>query len=339
MGKLKFAIIGCGRISYKHVEAILHNENEAELVAVCDILEENALRRKEEYLKHYNANSEVKVFLDYKEMLSTEKLDAVFILTPPHLHGEIEKVCATHVPAVFIEKPVSNNLKTTFDIQEVFDSAGTIASVGYMMRYNPLVNRARTLFTESSEKPVLINGWWLAPLPGPIWWRTGSQSGGQFVEQCTHLVDAAIYIAGEITEVSAFVASGFMKNIVEYDTDDAMVVNFKVASGGIGNFTTGCFPQNNPDGSIGMVFSSLTKECRFDSWDMKLNIRHAAGQHEVISNSDIDIFELESRMFLQAVAERKPSLLRSTYNTAYETLKVTLAANEAASTGKVIKIG
>ena len=46
MKKLKIAIIGCGRISYKHVEAITQNKVEIELIAVCDVVEANAIAKK-----------------------------------------------------------------------------------------------------------------------------------------------------------------------------------------------------------------------------------------------------------------------------------------------------
>ncbi|MCC9293262.1 Gfo/Idh/MocA family oxidoreductase, partial [Clostridium sp. WLY-B-L2] len=49
MKKLRFAIIGCGRISYKHVEALAANKDEAVLVAVCDVVSEKAEKRKNEY--------------------------------------------------------------------------------------------------------------------------------------------------------------------------------------------------------------------------------------------------------------------------------------------------
>lgn len=46
MAKLKCAIIGCGRISYKHVEAIANNDDYLELTAVCDVIEERAVEKK-----------------------------------------------------------------------------------------------------------------------------------------------------------------------------------------------------------------------------------------------------------------------------------------------------
>ena len=69
MSKLKFGIIGCGRISYKGVEAIANNKTEATLVATCDVLEEKAIEKKEEYIKAIGNNCDVKIYTDYKEML------------------------------------------------------------------------------------------------------------------------------------------------------------------------------------------------------------------------------------------------------------------------------
>lgn len=51
MKKLKFAIIGCGRISYKHVEALVNNREEAELVATCDVVLEKAEAKRDEYIE------------------------------------------------------------------------------------------------------------------------------------------------------------------------------------------------------------------------------------------------------------------------------------------------
>ena len=54
MKKLKFAIIGCGRISYKHVEALAKNIEEAELVATCDVILEKAEEKRRIYRKDWS---------------------------------------------------------------------------------------------------------------------------------------------------------------------------------------------------------------------------------------------------------------------------------------------
>lgn len=278
-------------------------------------------------------------YQNYQDMLRKEKLDAVFICLPPHIHGEVEAACAEYVPAVLIEKPICNDLEKALKIEETFKKSGTIVSVGYMNRYRTSLDRAREVFSNPLQKSVLINGWWVNPMPGPKWWRTMSESGGQFVEQCTHLVDTARWISGEITEVSAFNAKGFVTNVNDYDVDDGMVINVRFASGAIGNFTTGCFPS--PDSSIGEIGMSIySKEikCQLSGWGMKLDLDFGKGHSERVESNNDDVFVYQNKLFLQAAAEKNPSLIRSTYSDALKTLKVTLAANESCRTGKTVSV-
>lgn len=225
---------------------------------------------------------------DYRRMLAKEKLDAVFVLTPPHAHGDIEKACAAHVPAVLVEKPVANRLETALEVQRAFREAGTIVSAGYMMRYHASINRVRELLAQSGEKPALVAGRWVNPMPGPLWWRIDDQSGGQFVEQCTHIVDAARYIAGEIVRVSAFSARGFVTGVPEYNTDDAMVVNAEFASGAVGVFYTGCFPIGG-GGDVGLQVRSKSLDCSLAGWGMGLRAVWADGRADSIPEGEKNI--------------------------------------------------
>ena len=78
--KIRFALVGCGRISVNHIDSILdkHRDN-AELVAVCDI-ESSALRAAEK-------KTGVPGFTDIKEMLKLKNIDAVILATPSGLHA------------------------------------------------------------------------------------------------------------------------------------------------------------------------------------------------------------------------------------------------------------
>lgn len=324
----KIGIIGTGGIASIHLEA-LRKVPGAHIVAVAGEDERKAAELA--------AASGGRGYADYRLMLENEAPDAVFILVPPHVHGEMEKVCAAHVPAVFVEKPVSNNLDTAREVKKAFEEARTVVATGYMMRYLPALNRARALFAQAQDKPVLISGWWVNPMPGAAWWRNGKQSGGQFTEQCTHLVDAARYIAGEIVRVSAVSARGFIRDAEQYDTEDAMAVHVKFASGAVGSFLTGCFPRDFGS-EIGLTVESRSLQCHFTGWEMNLRIDHGNGWTEQVTSAGSDVFALEDAAFLRAAAAPEPSGILSTYGSALETLRVTLAANESAKAGKSISI-
>ena len=81
MDKVNFALIGCGRISDRHFEAIA-NIPEAEIIACCDIIESRAI----EASKKYKVS---KYYTDYKEMLDKEEVHAVLICGPSGLHSEM----------------------------------------------------------------------------------------------------------------------------------------------------------------------------------------------------------------------------------------------------------
>ena len=110
MKNLKFALIGCGRISYKHIKALINNTKVAELVATCDIILKNDKIKKELYEKKCD-ESVVKVYIDYKEMLENEKIDIVTIATESGYHAEIAIYCMNKGKHVIVEKPMALSIE------------------------------------------------------------------------------------------------------------------------------------------------------------------------------------------------------------------------------------
>jgi len=270
-------------------------------------------------------------------MFSKEKLDAAYVLLPPDAHGEVERACANSVPAVLVEKPVCNSIELARQIQATFEKSKTIVSVGYMSRYRKSVLHAKRLFSLSENKPVLIQGWWVNQMPTVSWWRDASRSGGQFVEQCTHLVDLSRFIVGEIAAVHAFAARGFVKDFPDYTIDDAMTVNVRFESGAVGSFVTGSFPRNGIDvqHGIGLTIASKTLKCEFSGWSMHLNAVHSKDHAESISPEE-DIFEIQSRAFVEAIIKKDPELILSPYTDGMRSLAVGCAANESVLSGKSV---
>ncbi len=340
----RIGIVGTGWVADKHVEALGKIEG-ARIAAIAGRntarateLAEKALRA--ELAKGASAaDARPAVYANWEEMLAREKLDAAFILLPPHLHGEVEAASAARVPAVLVEKPLARDLATAERAQEVFAAAGTLAAAAYMNRCRRSVQRARELFAAPGEGAILIEGRWVTPVPPPAWWRDRKLSGGQFVEQCTHLVDIARFVAGKIVEVSALSTRGFIDDLEGYATDDAMVVSARFASGALAQFSTGCFPRggSDEDVGIGMTIGSRKTRCALSGWGMALRAETVGGGVETVDPEE-NIFEVEDRLFLQAAASGDRRLFPSTYADGLETLRVTLAANESAAAGRAIRL-
>ena len=100
---MKYALIGCGRISINHLKAA--RTNGFEIAAVCDIVpgKAEALLEKAEI----PADVGVKVYTDYKQMLTAERPDLVSIATESGKHAEIALYCIEHSIHTIIEKPMA----------------------------------------------------------------------------------------------------------------------------------------------------------------------------------------------------------------------------------------
>lgn len=321
---MKIGVIGTGWVAGLHLEALRQIE-EAEVVAIAG---RNETRAKE--LAHPMG---AKIFSEPLSMLRTESLDAVFILLPPHLHGDLERACSEHVKGVLIEKPISQSLETALTINESFKKAGTLVSVGYMNRYRQSVQKIRELFSQSKNEGILAHGWWTTQMPPPLWWRTFDHSGGQFVEQCTHLVDICRYTMGDIEEVSAYSTRGYMREVAGFSVDDAMVVNAKFASGALATFSTGCFPlgghPESPGGGISLNLSSRNHRITLSGWNFEGTVQSGEKTRETIP-VDENIFYIQNKAFLDAVVQGSTSGIHSSYEDGMKTLATTLAANESA---------
>ena len=101
MKKFKAAVIGCGKISERHLDAIVALDT-VDLVAVCDIKEEKANKAAEKY--------SVKAYTDYIKLFKTEELDAVHICLPHYLHTVVAQEAFRYGINVLSEKPMSIKL-------------------------------------------------------------------------------------------------------------------------------------------------------------------------------------------------------------------------------------
>ncbi|MBK1875911.1 Gfo/Idh/MocA family protein [Pelagicoccus mobilis] len=321
---MRIGVIGTGWVTEHHLNALKNIEG-AQVAAIAG----RNVGRAKELGEPWQANA----YETALPMLQNESLDAAFILLPPHLHGELERACSEYVKGVLVEKPIAQSLQTAQEIGGYFKKAGTIVSVAYQNRYRQAVLRAKELFSQENGQGILARAWWTTEMPPPLWWRNFEQSGGQFVEQCTHLLDICRFTMGEIEDVSAYATRGFMTQVDDYSVDDAMVVNARFKSGALASFATGCFPEGghdqSPGGGIGISLSSRAHRVSLEGWGFDGAVYSGQGETEEIPSED-NIFEIQNRAFLKAVETGDSSSILSSYEDGLKTLAATLAANESA---------
>lgn len=326
---LRIGFIGSG-FAAMHIEA-LNQIDDVQVVAICS--------RNKASAREIVTNQPITYypFDDYRKMLRSEKLDAVYICLPPHLHGELEIACAEHVKGIFIEKPIALSMELAYKLQDCFKKADSIVSVGYMNRYRANLINAREYF--AAHKPVLINAAWSDELPPPFWWRQREMSGGQLTEQCTHITDAIRYITGEFEEVSAYSTSGFIDNVTDFNVDDALIMNFRLKSGVIGTIQTSCFTHDHGGGALGIYLDigCRDKTYRFSDHQMDLNIQGSNKNIDTIKSEE-DALLIENQAFVTALKSQNSKGILSPYTDAIESLKVSLAADISIAEKRNVKI-
>lgn len=321
---LKVGIVGTGWFSRKHA-GILRNLEEAALQAVC-----GTSRKKAEAMA---ADFEgVKGYGELEEMLAAEELDAVYICVPPMSHGKIEmQLIARGIP-FFVEKPLGVDLETPKKILKKVKAAGLITSAGYHFRYSP---STEALKKELEKTTVgLISGRWMGEMPEVSWWRKQDRSGGQFIEQTTHLADLLRYLAGEVEEVYAVYGSRVMHKKYEGVTvPDVGTVTLRMQNGVAVSMNNTCIL---PPGT-GEIEMSFYTEDGILAWEPeKLQQTNVSGTSELPLTEE-DPYIKESRAFLQAVKTGDDSGILSTYEDAYQTQKITYAAYLSAEQREPVK--
>ncbi len=133
---MKYALIGCGRISPNHIEAAKNNH--LDFVAMCDILPEAMAEKSERF-----GLDSVKKYTDYNEMLATEKPELVAVATESGKHAAIALQCIAAGCNLIIEKPVALSISDADAIIRAGHDAGVVICTNHQNRFNKSVQYIR----------------------------------------------------------------------------------------------------------------------------------------------------------------------------------------------------
>ncbi len=321
--EVKVGFIGTGKIAHRHMEK-LTKIKDVRLISFCDIEEIRAREAMRKYGGRY--------YTEYRQMLEKENLDAVYICLPPFAHTDQEILTAEAGINMFVEKPIGLNLEKVDQVKEVVEKRGIITSVGYLYRYADIVNRAKEILTD--KKAAMFLGYYFCPIPSLHWWGSRHHSGGQIVEQTTHIFDLARYLIGEVDEIYGQRIRGLRdeKN-KNCDIDDASCITLRFRNGAIGNINSSCLLSHGRAWGAELIIPNMRIQLHLSSHLLKIS-----NAREEEMRMQIDPYELEDRAFIQAVKERNPDKVKSSYADALKTLELTLAANSALDKGRIISL-
>ena len=266
--KIRFALVGCGRISANHIEALRRHADHAELVSVCDVdpTRADAAAARTGAVASYSL----------PEMLATTDADAVILATPSGLHPAQTIRCARAGRHVVTEKPMATRWEDGKEMVRVCDEAGVFLFVVKQNRRNAtlqLVKRAVEKRRFGRIFMVNINVFWSRPqsyYDSATWRGTWEFDGGAFMNQASHYVDLLDWLIGPVESVQAYTAT-LARHI---QVEDTGVVSIRWRTGALGsmNVTMLTYPKNL-EGSITILGEAGTVRLggvavnRIDHWE------------------------------------------------------------------------
>lgn len=318
---VKIGFIGCGGIASAHMKALAEIED-AQIVACMDIDADKAAQAAAQF-------AGVSSYADVREMLDAHELDAAYVCVIPSAHGDIELALIERDIPFLVEKPIAHDRETPLRILEALDGKDLITSVGYMFRYRENVARAKAYLAE--DTPVIARGAWLGGMPGVMWWRQKHMSGGQAMEQTTHVFDLARYLLGEVTSVFCRGRTGLITGVEAYDVEDASICTLTFESGMLCEISSSCALKM---GEVSLEIFTQNGSIRLSDWALNLELS-TQDKKEVLTSTE-DIFRVEDEAFVSAVESGSMDGIRSPYADAVKTQMVVCAANESIASGKAV---
>ena len=242
------ALIGCGRISFKHIEAFVNNKDKLKLTAICDPVKERTLEKENEYKKMI-PDAEISLYTDYKEMLERQKCDIVTIASESGNHPEIAVNCLEAGCHVICEKPMALSVKDADKMICAAKKNNRKLAVCFQNRFNAPVQKLRKALDAGRFGRIMHgmiqirwnrNEAYYAEAP---WRGTWEQDGGTLMNQCTHGIDLLQWMLGEDAVRVQAQTRRFLRPI-EAEDFGAAVVEFKNGAVGIIEGTACVYPKN-----------------------------------------------------------------------------------------------
>jgi UDP-N-acetyl-2-amino-2-deoxyglucuronate dehydrogenase len=246
--KIRFGIVGCGRISDRHIAALEEHDENAELVAVCDV---DPKRLK----AVANATSAI-AYRDFGTMLAKSAAEVLVLCTPSGLHSKQAIAAARAGCHVVTEKPMATRWRDGLAMVEACDAAGVYLFVVKQNRRNStlqLLKRTIDAGRFGRIYMVHLNVFWSRPqeyYDADAWRGTWEFDGGALMNQASHYVDLLDWLIGPVDRVQAMTGT-LARNI---QVEDSGVLNVRWRSGALGSMavTMLTYPKNM-EGSITII--------------------------------------------------------------------------------------
>jgi predicted dehydrogenase len=269
----------------------------------------------------------------WQSMLIFEQLDAVVIATPSAVHAEQVLTALDQGMHVYVEKPPALDMAMAQRISEAARGKDRIVHVGFQHRYSSLVG---PWYQALEGRAVsLVHGHLYQGIPEGEDAANPALTGGQVLGQALHLLDLCRFLVDDITAVSAFGGRALWQQHADWKGTDSTAVALQFASGAAGTLSmTYGMPLPIP----GHLAIDVVAEG-------PLLLRFTGAELQIVTEGGIERWTVEEppdfaaiAAFLGAVSTGDRSQVLVPYDDAMQTLRVALACQEAADSGRVVQL-
>ena len=242
---IRFALVGCGRISANHIDALRAHAGRAELVAVCDPV---AAARETAA-----ARSGARAFDSFDAMLAGADFDVAVLATPSGLHPRQAITAARAGRHVLSEKPMATKWDEGMQMVRECREAGVKLFVVKQNRLNPTMQRLKRAVDGGRFGRIVmanVNVFWTRPqsyYDDAPWRGRWDMDGGAFLNQASHYVDMLDWLIGPVDSVHAYTAT-LARDI---EAEDTGVMSLRLRSGALASINVTMLTHGkNFEGSI-----------------------------------------------------------------------------------------
>ncbi len=241
MGKVKFAVVGCGHIGKRHIEMIMRNP-ETELVAVCDILPKDKLNISHLNIPFYQSISSL--------LESNLNFDVLNVCTPNGLHAEQAILALKNNKHVVIEKPMALNKIDCLHVIDVATQKQKKVFCVMQNRFSPPSVWIKNIVENKllgNIYIVQVNCFWNRDeryYYSDTWHGKADLDGGTLFTQFSHFIDTMVWLFGDIKNIQAKFADFNHQQLTAFE--DSGLIQFDFCNGGMGtiNYSSSVYDSN-----------------------------------------------------------------------------------------------
>ncbi|MEO0310932.1 MAG: hypothetical protein RIQ89_589 [Bacteroidota bacterium] len=237
--KIKFAIIGCGRIAQRHAE---HIQNSGILVACCD----NVAAKADDMATKTGARA----YYNIEDLLKNEKdIDVVSICSPNGLHATHSIQSLNAGFNVLCEKPMAISVQDCGEMIKAAERANKRLFAIKQNRFNPPVAAIKNIIDEGKLGKIYsiqLSCFWNRNFDyyHNSWKGTKSLDGGTLYTQFSHFVDLLYFMFGDVRNVHAFMGNYAHQGVIEFEDTGVVILEFYSGAIGTINYTVNSYGKN-----------------------------------------------------------------------------------------------